>query len=356
MQGDKLQNRVTIQDIAREVDMSIATVSAVLGNKSHCYASEKTKARIREKAREMGYRPNLLARSLKNGRTHTIGLVSSAIQNEISAHEVVYLTNGLLEHGYTTQVIYDRGETVLRKKACETLIDHGCDAIVIYGHLSGEELSVLKCFPVPVFHINTASECLLPGRTVFINYETGITEAMECLSALGHKSFYFIGGKWSSIRQDPRYRVFCSHCKRNGLSEPEKRMLLASSFRELDTEQIHEIIKLHPDVTAFIATNDILAMRAIRALYESGWKVPEDFSVVGFDNITASEVCIPSLSSIRQPVKEAAEEVIKLLMNELEGKKFPVQNEIPCRLIKRDSIGKARAHHLNFTIKEGKQK
>ena len=65
MQGEKLQNRVTIQDIAREVDMSIATVSAVLGNKSHCYASEKTKTMIREKAREMGYRPNLLARSLK---------------------------------------------------------------------------------------------------------------------------------------------------------------------------------------------------------------------------------------------------------------------------------------------------
>ena len=356
MQGEKLQNRVTIQDIAREVDMYNATVSAVLGNKSHCYASEKTKTMIREKAREMGYRPNLLARSLKNGRTHTIGLVSSAIQNEINANEVVCLTNGLLAYGYTTQVIYDRGETILRKKACETLIDHGCDAIVIYGHLFEEELPVIRRFPAPVYHIDMTAEHLLPGRTIYVNYKTGIMEAMECLNALGHENFYFIGGRWTGIQQDPRYRLFCNYCRKTGVSDPENRMLLTRSFKELNADQIENIIEHHPDVTAFIATNDIWALRVMQILHETGRKVPDDFSVVGFDNITASEVCIPSLSSIRQPVKEAAEEVIKMLMNELEGKNFPVQNEVPCRLVKRDSIGKARTHQLKFTIKGKKQK
>ena len=181
-------------------------------------------------------------------------------------------------------------------------------------------------------------------------------EAVECLNALGHENFYFIGGRWTGIQQDPRYRLFCNYCRKTGVSDPENRMLLTRSFKELNADQIENIIEHHPDVTAFIATNDIWALRVMQILRETGRKVPDDFSVVGFDNITASEVCIPSLSSIRQPVKEAAEEVIKMLMNELEGKNFPVQNEVPCRLVKRDSIGKARTHQLKFTIKGKKQK
>ena len=351
-----MQNRVTIQDIAREVNMSIATVSAVLGNKPHCYASEKTKVMIREKAREMGYRPNLLARCLKNGRSHTIGLISSAIQNEICANEVVCLTNGLLKYGYTTQVIYDRGERTLREKACETLIDHGCDAIVIYGHLREEELNLFQRFPVPVFHINTAKELLLPGRTVFVNYESGVQEAIRCLNALGHEHFYFIGRKWDGIQSDARYQVFFRCCLEKGIADPESRMLLTPSFQDLNGTRIRAILEQYPETTAFLASNDIWAMRIIQILCEAGKNVPDDFSIIGFDDISASEVCVPSLSSIRQPVEEVAGEVIKMLVNELEGKHLPVRNEVPCRLMKRGSVGKVRTHDVAWIKKEKKEK
>ncbi len=348
MQGEKLQNRVTIQDISREVDMSIATVSAVLGNKSHCYASEKTKTMIREKAREMGYRPNLLARSLKNGRTHIIGLICSSIQNEISSNEVVYLTNGLLEYGYTTQIIYYRGEERLRKQAFETLADHGCDAIVISGHLYDKEQDMISMLPMPVFHISTIKKDLLPGRTIYMNYEAGVRRALEELCRLGHRSFFFIGESWNRIQNDSRYRVFCNFCVENEISDPINRMLLMNHFNDLDMTQIKNMLMQYPDLTAFVATNDICAMKIIQVLHAMGQDVPHDFSIIGFDDITAAQLYIPSLSSIRQPVAEVAEETIKLIMNELEGKQLNVRREINCQFQKRQSIGKARSHHIKF--------
>lgn len=346
-----LKNRVTIQDVAKAVNMSPAMVSTVLGNKPYCCASEKTRALIQKKAKEMGYRPNLLARSLKNGKSHTIGLVCAAIQNEISANEVVSLTNGLLPYGYTTQVIYDRGEIRLRKKACETLLDHGCDAIVISGLLYEEEQDFIRDFPIPVFLITNRLPLYLPERTVFLNFEVGMTEAISALHTLGHRSIQFLSGRWNDIRQDSRYATFFSYHKKIGMEHPEDHIFLLDDFSGLTKDYLLRILEKYPETSAFIASNDIWAMKTIQILHDLSLHVPQDISVIGFDDIDAAAVYTPALSSIRQPVSEAAQEIIKMILAELEGKESSPQKEIPCHLIRRESIAEAAGKQAKTKMK-----
>ena len=105
-----MAQRVTMQDIADAVHMSRASVSAVLGNKPHCFVSEKNRAQILQTAARMGYTPNLLARGLRNGRTNMIGLLCTSLQSEIHQQETVMLTDLLLKHGYSSNIVYYKGE------------------------------------------------------------------------------------------------------------------------------------------------------------------------------------------------------------------------------------------------------
>ena len=126
-----MAQRVTMQHIADAVHMSRASVSAVLGNKPHCFVSEKNRAHILQTAVRLGYTPNLLARGLRNGRTRMIGLLCTSLQSEIHQQEMVLLTNLLLEHGYSSNIVYYKGEMEKLRTSGSELVARGCDALVI---------------------------------------------------------------------------------------------------------------------------------------------------------------------------------------------------------------------------------
>lgn len=277
--------RVTISDVARHVGMSVSMVSSVLGRKSYCCASAATRSRIESAARELGYRPNLLARGLKSGRSRIIGFVCDSVHNEVSAREIVYLTDSLLPLDYQVQVIYSRGEEELRQQACDRLTDTGCDAIIVSGNFSRINLRT----HVPVFLINGDMVGKGLDRSIFVDYQAGVEEALTCLCEHGHKHIVLVAYYWSSFPGDQRKLAFDAFLRRNGISDAAARTLIFQDYSEITPQRMLDFLQQYPSCTAFICTNDLVAMRLIQALAKLGMSVPDDFSVIGFDDILAAD-------------------------------------------------------------------
>lgn len=339
--------RVTISDVARHVGMSVSMVSSVLGRKSYCCASAATRSRIESAARELGYRPNLLARGLKSGRSRIIGFVCSSAHQEVSAREIVYLTNAFLPLDYQVQVIYSRGEEELRQQACDRLTDTGCDAIIVSGRIFAQ--MDLRTH-IPVFLINRDMVGKGLDRSIFVDYQVGVEEALTCLRELGHEHIVLAAVYWSSFPEDQRKLAFDAFLRRNGISDAAERTLIFQDYSEITPQRMLDFLQQYPSCTAFICTNDLVAMRLIQTLAKLGMSVPDDFSVIGFDDILAADFFVPSLSSIRQPTEKVICETVKLVINALEGKGEPVERVVPCILVQRDSIGKVRRGLVPTTI------
>ncbi len=333
-----MRHRITIHDVAKHVGMSVSMVSSVLGRKSYCCASAATRFRIESAARSLGYRPNLLARGLKNGHSRVIGLVCDSVQHEVSAQEIVYLTNALLPLEYQVQVIYSRGEECLRQQACNRLVDGGCDAIIVSGNIPMIETRA----PVPVFFINGDLGGKNHDRSIFVDYQVGIEEGMACLVELGHECIVLAVNSWSSFPSDQRKLAFDAFLHRNGISDVSERTLIFQKYAEITPQRLQGFLEKLPACTGFLCTNDLVAMKLIQVFAKLGKSVPEDFSVIGFDDNLAADFFVPRLSSIRQPTEKVISEVVKLVINTLEDRDQPVERVVPCYLVQRDSIGPAR--------------
>lgn len=340
-----MQRRVTMKDIAEKVRMSRATVSAVLGNKTHCYASEKTKALIRETAMGMGYSPNPLARGLKGGRTHTIGLIESSLQNEVRRQEVVNFTNLLDERNYRLYVAYFKGEERLLQIACDDLLSRGCDALIISGKLTEKMYRMIEDIKDPVIVISPSPESLTREGELFFDHSCGTREAIEHLIALNHRHIRMIGREWGEFNTDLRPVTFLEVMKRHGLRAGDRIHVLEEET-DLTADFMKGFLRKNPDCTAIFCTNDFLAMRTIQACSKLGLRVPEDMSVIGFDDISASDCYTPPLTTVQQPNMEGAKAGIQLLMNLLENENKPVCRHLLSRLVIRETTAAPRRRPL----------
>ncbi len=340
-----MQKRVTMRDIAEKVRMSRATVSAVLGNKTHCYASEKTKALIRETAMQMGYSPNPLACGLKGGRTHTIGLIESSLQNEVRRQEVVNFTNLLDERNYRLYVAYYKGEERLLQITCDDLLSRGCDALIVSGKLTEEMYRIIAEISDPVIVISSSPESLKREGNLFFDHGCGTREAIEHLISLKHRHIRMIGREWGGLSSDLRVVTFREVMKRHGLGVKDMFHVLDEES-DLTTDFMKAFLRKYPDCTAILCTNDFLAMRVIQSCSKLGLRVPEDMSVIGFDDISASACYTPSLTTVRQPSLEGAKEGIQMLMNLLENENKPVSRHLLSHLVIRETTAAPRVRLL----------
>lgn len=343
-----MNKRITMSDVAKRAKMSRATVSAVLGNKEHCFASEKTKALIRETASEMGYIPNLLARGLKNGRTFTIGLIESSIQNEVKQQEVVQFTNLLGERGYRLYVSYSKGEERLLRLACEDLLARGCDALIISGKCNPAEYQIVNEITDRAIFITSNILESEREQTISSDYGVGIMEAGEYLhNTLGHRDIRMLGRDWGTFFQDRRVMAFQELLKKFNLPANDSVQVLNDVVGFTSTF-MKKFFADFSNCTAIICSNDLVAMKVIQSCVKLGIKVPKDLSVIGFDDIQASSCSTPALTTIQHPLVEVASETFKLLMNMLENGNNLVCHRLPARLIIRESCDVPRTKNITL--------
>ncbi|GAC1415496.1 MAG: substrate-binding domain-containing protein [Acidobacteriaceae bacterium] len=286
--------------VAGQVGLSSAAVSRVLSGSPAANSIPKaTQERIFEAARNLNYRPNLLARSLRRGRSHTVGVLVPEVSEGYATLVLAGLEHGLMQAGYFFFLISHHHRHELVEQSQVMLIERAVDGIVAID-------TVLERHPpLPTVTISC------PDRhdwitNIVLNHRRAAELAIDHLAGLGHRHIAVIKGQSFSSDSEPRWQAIQHAAERAQLRlGPELVVQLEGDSPSHDPGYFatQRLLAAKPHFTALFAFNDVSAIGAIRALREVGLRVPQDVSIVGFDDVQSAAFQNPPLTTVRQPLR-----------------------------------------------------
>ena len=342
---------VTIRDVARESGFSATTVSIVLNNAPLArYIPSATKKRIEGAAKKLGYRPNVFARSLRSRRSHTVGVMVFDMTDPFCTLVLRGIENALYQASYLPILTDVQNERARFERYLEMLLDRRVEALIVLANWLFVNIDVLgdlekSNIPTVMIGRELKNDAI---SSVIVDNELGAYSAIEHLYALGHRKIAFIRGPKTLTDSAPRWRGIRAFAKARGLElDPRLTVDLPESSNpnssfEIGYKLTEEMLKTKRPFTALMAFDDVTAFGAIRALTRAGLRVPEQCSVVGFDDVAASSLCTPPLTTIRQPMEAmgamAASIVLEGINAVLEKRDLPaVHRKLAPELAVRDS-------------------
>jgi len=315
---------VTIRDVAKESGFSSTTVSIVLNNAPLArYIPAATKKRIERAAQKLGYRPNQFARSLRSKRSHTVGVMVFDMTDPYCTLVLRGIENTLYQASYLPILTDVHNERSRFERYLEMLLDRRIEALIVLANwlfLDINLLGDLEKSSIPTAMIG----CELETDTissVIVDNEVGGRLALEHLHSLGHRKIAFIRGPRSLTDSSPRWRGI-RNCARACKLELDSRLILdlpesrdpISSF-DAGQKLTEELIRLKRPFSALLAFDDMSAFGAVRALNRAGIRVPEQCSVIGFDDVATSAIYTPSLTTIRQPMEAMGASAVGIVLD-----------------------------------------
>jgi DNA-binding LacI/PurR family transcriptional regulator len=337
---------VTLRQVADQVGLSRGTVSAVLNDSPAARAIPKhTKDRIIAAAQELNYRPNFFARTLRNKRTFTIGVITEEIGDPYGAMVISGVEAFLSARKYFFLTVVHRHNPEMLQQYTGILLARGVEGFITV------DTSVSHPPPLPT--VAVAGHRRMKGVTnIVLDHVQAALEVLKHLFGLGHRNIAFLRGQTFSSDSADRWRAICGVCSELRISvQPELTVQLDDDDPSptLGYRATRELLSRKRPFTALFAYNDISAIGAIRAIRESGLGVPEDVSVVGFDDIREAAYHLPSLTTVRQPLREMGEIAARTLVDRIEGQKgYPSEIAIKPELVVREST--AQPPHSSDSI------
>jgi DNA-binding LacI/PurR family transcriptional regulator len=337
---------VSLRSLAEYLELSPATVSVVINNSPAAKAIPKhTKDRVLAAARELDYRPNFFARSLSLKRGFMVGVLVPEISEGYAASIMRGIEDELLREGYFYFVASHRGQADLIQEYPRMLIDRAVEGVILLN------TPVVQTLRVPVVAISGHHR--VPGVTnIAVDNKKATYAALEHLVGLGHRRIAFFKGHRGSSDTEYRWKGVLKAAASLGIEvRPELTVQLQQeapnpgpSVPEEGYESAKKLLEADRHFTALFAFNDISAIGAVRAFRDAGLRVPEDISVVGFDDIQAAAYLTPRLTTVRQPLRQMGEMAAKqLLMRIADGNgKAPQLISMAPELVVRESTGVAR--------------
>ena len=329
---------VSLKMLAEYLNLSAATVSFVLNDAPNRSIPEHTRVRVREAAKKFGYQPSQIARSLQGKRTHTIGILLPELGDGYHSQVLSGAADVLTREGYFFFTAHHRHRKDLVAEYPGLLHARGVEGfLAIDTHLEGAP-------PAPTVAVAGNSE--ISGVTnVVLDHDRAAELALGHLYKLGHRKIAFMRGQLFSSDSRSRWRSTLRVARSLGLTvSPGLTIKLEKDTNspELGYPGVQELLVRRRDFTAVLCFNDVSAIGAIRALHDVGLKVPEDVSVMGFDDVPAAEYYTPRLTTIRQPLQEMGRVAAGLLLRKIEGVKVGEVARIKPELVVRESTGKVR--------------
>ncbi|AZR73766.1 hypothetical protein BBF96_10440 [Anoxybacter fermentans] len=308
---------VTINDIAKAANVSKATVSYVINNKPG--VSEVTRQKILQIMKEMNYRPNAVARGLAGQKTEMLGLVIPDITDMFYADIIRGVENTANRFNYTLNLCTTHAEPQKEKDVVDSFTSGRVDGVILMTyHLNIDYIYELKKRGIPFVFI----DCPIDDESIYsiiVDNEEGGYKATEYLIKLGHKEIAFIHGSRDSWDNESRFKGYCRALKDYGLKFQEE-FIKHGEFQKIGGYQVtKELLKLEKKPTAIFAANDQMALGALSAILEAGLKVPDDISIIGFDDIEAAALVDPPLTTISQPTAKMGQKAVELLMDLIRG-------------------------------------
>jgi len=313
----KTLQKVTLKTIGERLGLTPGTVSAALNNSAAARSiPEHTKQRILQAARELNYRPNFFARTLRLKRTFTIGVIASQIGDDYGSQVINGIEHYLQQRNFFFLTVVHRHDPGLMASYSQLLLSRGVEGLITV------DTSVTETPSVPT--VAVAGHQLVAGVTnIILDHKKAVRLALEHLKNLGHQEIAFLKGQPFSSDSASRWSAVCEVCEELGIQiRPELTAQLqgTDSTPGIGYPAGKELLSRNGPFTALFAYNDISAIGSIWAFREAGFRVPEDISVVGFDDIPGAAFSNPTLSTVRQPLIRMGQIAAQTLVDQIEGK------------------------------------
>ena len=334
------RHTTSLKQLAEHLGLNPATISVVLNEVPGRSIPQVTRDRIKAAAKQMNYQPNLLARSLRSRRTLTIGILVPELGDGYHTQVMSGIGDQLIKAGYFYFTAHHRHKRNLVEEYTRMLIGRGAQGIIA--------IDTLLEHPIGIPVVAVAGHRHIEGVTnVLLDHVRAAELALNHLYSLGHRRIAFMRGQPFSSDSDDRWKSLVAVAARMGLEiKPELVVHLERdlSSPELGYPVVQQLLAARQPFTALVAFNDISAIGAIRALQDVNLHVPEDVSVIGFDDIKAAAFTLPRLTTINQPLEEIGRIATQSLLNRIHNT-VPPSDEITVEpeLVVRESTGPVKS-------------
>jgi DNA-binding LacI/PurR family transcriptional regulator len=335
-----VQKPASLKQLAEHLGLNPATVSVVLNDVPGRSIPQATRDRIKAAAKQMNYQPNLLARSLRSRRTLTIGILVPELGEGYHTQVMSGIGDQLMSAGYFYFTAHHRHKPNLVEEYTRMLVGRGAQGIIA--------IDTLLEHPIPVPVVAVAGHRHIDGVTnVLLDHRRAAELVLNHLYSLGHRKIAFMHGQPFSSDSDTRWNELMAVAGELGIevhSDLVVNLDRDTTSPELGYPVVQRLLAVNRPFTALVAFNDISAMGAIRAFLDVNLRVPEDISVIGFDDIKAAAYTMPRLTTINQPLEEIGRIATQSLLNRIHDT-MPPRDEITVEpeLVVRDSTGPARS-------------
>lgn len=338
---NKKNHRATMKDVAKKAGVTIGTVSHVLNHTAPI--SEKTTKKVQEAIEELQYVPNSFARSIRTKKNNHVGLMIPNLTNNFHSRIASHFTNLAAENKYVLHIMGYEYSLEREMEQIHSLMEYNVDTVVIVNGC-GDEAMIRELRDRGIFVIlaDRRSDMKDVPYVEFDNFET-YRKMVGILKGRGYRSIGFVSEPWGIINLRDRYEGFLQGLKENGLEFHQEHVFTSDSLyldylknsylymKNLLVEKKREEL---PEV--FVITSDLLAIGIMRAIREAGYRIPEDFGVIGCDNLEFAGYVQPRLSSVAQDRELLCREVWKMILAHGRGEK--TENIVlPQEIIMRES-------------------
>ena len=331
--------RPSLKMLAEHLNLSPSTISFVLNNAPGRSIPQATRDRVRAAAREFNYQPSLIARKLQGQRMKTVGILLPELGEGYHSQVISGAGDHLIEQGYFYFTVHHRHRPEILRAFPELLGARGVEGILAID----TRLETESYLPT----VLVAGHTELPGvSNIVVDSRLGARLTLEHLKDLGHREIVYMRGQPFSADTEPRWEATLEAARALNLPVREElviRLEQDSHSPEIGYPGIRRILAARHPFTAVVCFNDVSAMGVIRALHDGGLRVPEDVSVVGYDDIMSASYHVPSMTTVRQPLHKMGSIAASMLLDKLTGKAAPALTLVEPELMVRESTGRARS-------------
>ncbi len=320
----------TLKDVAKEAGLAVETVSRVLNNRG--YISEKTKKKVYDAMQKIGYRPNIVARTLSKGRSDAIAVIMPHMVHPYFSQMLSEIEQYAAEKQYQVFINNSTGDPQKETSVLELCENSLVAGVLIFSQQVKPE--TLKKFDLPIITI----ERFIEGGTGCVlcdNYKGGQLAAEELIRK-GCKNLLMLGSVWQSkMPADVREDGFMDVCRKSGVNA----RVLTSDSKEYKEMEYHEsIIKAlneYPETDGVFCSSDLIAAQVIQVAAMLGRRVPDDLRIIGFDDTELALLTTPRLTTIHQPIREMARMAVDMILDTLEHREVRERNVLDVSLVTR---------------------
>ncbi len=321
-----MKRTITIKDVAKELSCSISTVSRAFNDKYDI--NPETRRKILERAREMGYTPNPLARRLPQHQTFLIGVVVPEFINAFFPRVIAGIQEIMLKAGYQVLIMSSNEDERNELEIVKKLEAYQVDGLIISFTYRSRDMSYFQSLidrNFPIVQFNRVSSKLNTPKVIFDDYQWAAC-AVEHLIEQGNSRIYHFAGPGNMWVTQNRKRGFVDAMHKHGLPCGPETIFEAGIFSEDGAETARRLIQTGNIPQAIFCFNDPLAIGAMQEFKEHGYEIPRDVAFVGFTESSIARYVTPGLTSVEQPTQELGEKVARLLL-ELIRTHHPLLNQ-----------------------------